>query len=61
MNYILPKFKQNDIDYLSAYKPFLKGDLYLNIFENYIYNDIHFNSKGNELLSKIILNKIIKN
>ena len=61
INYVLPKLQQNDINYLFAYKPFLKDNLYLNIFENYIYNDIHFNSKGNKLLSEIILNKITNN
>ena len=36
---------------------FLKGNIYKNIGKSYLYNDIHFNKYGNE----IIVNNLIKN
>jgi len=53
-NYIIPELVKKEIKYISAYKYFLKGDIYSNISDNYIYNDMHFNRQGNEILSKII-------
>ena len=60
-NYIIEKLTGEEIKYISTYKYFLKGDIYSNISDNYIYNDVHFNRQGNEILSKIIWEEHIKN
>ena len=60
-NYVTQKLIKNGINYISAYKYFLTGDIYSNISENYIYNDMHFNRKGNKLLSNIIWEEYLKN
>jgi len=60
-NYIIEKLTGEEIKYISTYKYFLKGDIYSNIGDNYIYNDVHFNRQGNEILSKIIWEEHIKN
>ena len=52
---------KKEIKYISAYKYFLEGDIYSNISENYIYNDMHFNRKGNEILSNVIWEDHLKN
>jgi len=49
------------IKYISVYKYFLKGDIYSNISDNYIYNDPHFNRQGNKILSDIIWKEHLKN
>ena len=59
-NYIIQELKIKEINYVSAYKYFLKGDIYSNISENYIYNDMHFNRQGNKILSDIIWNEHLK-
>ena len=61
INYIVQKLMKKKINYLSAYEYFLKGDIYSNISENYIYNDMHFNKQGNKLLSGIIWEEYLKN
>ena len=60
-NYIIEKLSGEEIKYISTYKYFLKGDIYSNISDIYIYNDVHFNRQGNEILSKIIWEEHIKN
>ena len=60
-NYIIQELMKNEINYVSTYKYFLKGDIYSNITENYIYNDMHFNRQGNKILSDVIWKKHIKN
>ena len=51
INYIIPKLEQNKINYISSYKKFLEGDIYINISDNYIYNDNHLNKNGYKILS----------
>ena len=58
LNYIIPELERKKINYITAYKYFLEGDIYSNITDNYIYNDIHFNKHGNKILSDIIWEKI---
>ena len=58
LNYIIPKLVEKKINYISAYKYFLNDDIYSNISESYIYNDVHFNKNGNKILSNIIWEKI---
>ncbi len=57
VNYIDQAFRANEINYISAYNDFLQGDIYTNISENYIYNDMHFNGNGNKILSDSIWNE----
>ena len=60
-NYIIQELMKNEINYISTYEYFLKGDIYSNISENYMYNDIHFNRQGNKILSDIIWEDHLKN
>ena len=60
-NYIIQELIRNEINYVSVYKNFLKGDIYSNISDNYIYNDMHFNRQGNKILSDIIWEEHLKN
>ena len=60
-NYITQELTKNEINYVSTYKYFLKGDIYSNITENYIYNDMHFNRQGNKILSDVIWKEHLKN
>jgi len=60
-NYIIQELMKNQINYVSTYKYFLKGDIYSNISENYIYNDMHFNRHGNKILSDVIWEEHLKN
>ena len=60
-NYIIQELMKNEINYVSTYKYFLKGDIYSNISENYIYNDMHFNRHGNKILSDVIWEDHLKN
>ena len=53
-NYITKKLTENSIKYISAYESFLEGNIYTNITNNYIYNDMHFNANGYRLLSDVI-------
>ena len=54
LNYLNKKFKESNIDNLIIYDEFLKGNVVNNIFEFYIPRDVHFNKKGNEILSNKI-------
>ena len=60
LNYILPKLDKKKINYILAYEHFLslKNDVYTNITDNYVYNDIHFNKQGYKILSDIIWKEI---
>ena len=60
-NYIIQELMKNEINYVSTYKYFLKGDIYSNISDNYIYNDMHFNRQGNKILSDVIWKEHLKN
>ena len=59
VKYITPKLKINKIDFVSAYPYFLEGDVYSNISDNYIFNDIHFNANGSKILSNVIWKNIL--
>ena len=60
-NYTIQELMRKGIKYISVYKYFLKGDIYSNISDNYIYNDPHFNRQGNKILSDIIWEEHLKN
>ena len=60
-NYTIQELMRKGIKYISVYKYFLKGDIYSNISDNYIYNDAHFNRQGYKILSDIIWEEHLKN
>ena len=51
---------KNDIKYFNFYDLFLSGDVYVNVSENFIFNDIHYNAKGNKLIAEALFNKIFE-
>ena len=55
LEFIVPSLDEINVNKLVIYQDFLKGNIYENISENYLYNDIHFNKNGN----KIITNNLI--
>ena len=61
INYIIEKLTGQEIKYISTYEYFLQGDIYSNISDNYLYNDVHFNRNGNKILSDIIWEVHLKN
>jgi len=60
LNSLIPKLEESNINYLNVYPKFFIGDLYKNIDNFYIYNDIHYNKHGNKLLADIIFDEIYK-
>tara|TARA_Y100000590_G_scaffold353876_1_gene406972 strand:+ start:1536 stop:2714 length:1179 start_codon:yes stop_codon:yes gene_type:complete len=54
VNYVTEGLMKEEINYISAYDPFLMDDVYLNITKNYLYQDIHFNKNGNKMLADIV-------
>ena len=58
INYVIPELEKKKINYITAYKYFLIDDIYSNISDNYIFNDVHFNRNGNKILSDIIWEEI---
>jgi len=49
---------KNNIKYINLYDLFLSGDVYTNISKNFIFNDIHYNAKGNELVASALINSL---
>ena len=58
LEFIIPLLNKNKINSLSVYDGFLKGNIYENIGKNYLYNDIHFNKNGNQIIVNKLLEKI---
>ena len=58
LEFIIPLLNENQIDNLSVYEGFLKGNIYESIGKNYLYNDIHFNKNGNQVIVNELLRKI---
>ena len=58
LEFIIPLFNENKINNLSVYDGFLKGNIYESIGKNYLYNDIHFNKNGNQVIVNELLRKI---
>ena len=58
LEFIIPLFNENKINSLSVYEGFLKGNIYESIGKNYLYNDIHFNKNGNQVIVNELLRKI---
>ena len=57
LNSVVPKLEENNINYLNAYPKFFIGDIYKNIDNFYIYNDIHYNKAGNSIIADTIFNE----
>ena len=55
LNFMEKALTENKIYYLNFYNLFLSGGVYKNISENFIFNDIHYNSKGSELVAKELI------
>ncbi len=53
-NYVTQKLMDKKINYISLYKYFLDGDIYTNISDHFIYNDMHLNGQGNSLFSDVL-------
>ena len=49
---------KNNINYINLYDLFLSGNVYSNISENFIFNDIHYNARGNELVAGALMNSL---
>ena len=58
LEFIIPLLNENKINNLSVYEGFLKGNIYESIGKNYLYNDIHFNKNGNQVIVNELLRKI---
>ena len=58
LEFIIPLLNENEINNLSVYEGFLKGNIYESIGKNYLYNDIHFNKNGNQVIVNELLRKI---
>ena len=58
LEFIIPLFNENKINNLTVYDGFLKGNIYESIGKNYLYNDIHFNKNGNQVIVNELLRKI---
>ena len=56
LEFIIPLLNENKINSLSVYEEFLVGNIYESIGKNYLYNDIHFNRNGNQ----VIVNELLK-
>ena len=58
LEFIIPLLNENKINNLSVYERFLEGNIYESIGKNYLYNDIHFNKNGNQVIVNELLKKI---
>jgi hypothetical protein len=58
LEFIIPLLNENKINSLSVYEAVLEGNIYENIGKNYLYNDIHFNKNGNQVVVNELLKKI---
>ena len=56
LEFIVPSLDEINVKKLVIYQDFLKGNIYENISKNYLYNDIHFNKNGNEIITNNLIN-----
>ena len=61
LNYLNKKFSENNLNNLIVYDEFLKEDVSQSIFKYYLPKDVHFNRKGNFILSEKIFYTLSKN
>jgi len=60
LSYTTGKLRKNKLSQVLCYDPFLIGETYQTIYENFIYNDLHYNSSGYKKLAKCIKDAIYK-
>ncbi len=60
LKFIVPLLQKNNIQNISIYEDFLKGNIYENIGKNYLFNDIHFNNNGNRIIANNLINSLNK-
>ena len=60
LEFIVPSLDEINVNKLVIYQDFLKGNIYENISENYLYNDIHFNKNGNKIITNNLISFINK-
>ena len=58
LKYMQKSLTENNIKYFNLYDLFLSGDIYANVSENFIFNDIHYNSNGNKLIADALFRLI---
>ena len=58
LEFIVPSLDEINVNTLVIYQDFLKDNIYENISENYLYNDIHFNKNGNKIITNNLINYI---
>ena len=58
LDYILPLLNKNKIKTFVIYDDFLTGNIYENIGNSFLYNDIHYNSNGNKIIVNFLINNI---
>ena len=58
LDYILPLLNKNKIKTFVVYDDFLTGNIYENIGNSFLYNDIHYNSNGNKIIVNFLINNI---
>lgn len=56
LDFILPLLKVNELKTHVIYNEFLSGNIYENIGKNFLYNDIHYNSDGNKIITNSLIN-----
>ena len=49
---------KNNIAYISFYDELLSGNVYLNISKNFIFDDIHYNSNGFQLIANSLFEQL---
>ena len=60
LSYTTNKLSENKLSQVICYEPFLTGETYQIIYENFIYSDVHYNAAGYKKLAKCIKDNIYK-
>jgi len=60
LSYTTNKLRENKLLQVICYEPFLTGETYQIIYENFIYSDVHYNAAGYKKLAKCIKDNIYK-
>ena len=58
LNYIIPLLNKKNIETFVIYDDFLSGNIYENIGKSFLYNDIHYNKNGNEIIANFLIKKL---
>ena len=60
LEFVVPLLIEKEIKNISVYDDFLSGNIYENIGQNYLYNDVHFNKNGNRIISNNLIKQLNK-